>query len=75
MSTSANLVEQFNQLTPWGAGRALIAASVAHTRGMGCRYMTVGTDNRNAKVGQLYVAAGFEPLPPPGPRFRMKFEA
>ena len=58
-----------------GVREALIDASVAHARDVECGYLTVGTDHRNAKAAQTYLAAGFEPLLPPGPRFRMKFEA
>lgn len=56
-----------------GVGRALIDASLAHCRDEGCRYMTVGTHPDNAAAAAVYRAAGFEDLPPPGPRFRMKF--
>ncbi|MFK7835233.1 MAG: N-acetyltransferase family protein [Sulfitobacter sp.] len=55
-----------------GVGRALIEASLATSRLMGCRYMTVGTHPENGAAADVYRAAGFEPLPPPGPRFRIK---
>ena len=56
-----------------GVGRALIAASLAQAKAEGCRYVTVGTHPQNAAAAQVYRAAGFEDLPPPGPRFRMKW--
>ncbi|MGJ8545949.1 MAG: GNAT family N-acetyltransferase [Sulfitobacter sp.] len=55
-----------------GAGRCLIDASLAHARQNACHYLTVGTHPDNAAAAALYRAAGFDPLPPPGPRFRMK---
>ncbi|MEW9918272.1 N-acetyltransferase family protein [Marimonas sp. MJW-29] len=55
-----------------GVGRALIDASLALCRAEGCRYMTVGTHPENTAAAAVYRAAGFEDLPPPGPRFRMK---
>ncbi|MCX7558525.1 GNAT family N-acetyltransferase [Sulfitobacter sp. F26204] len=56
-----------------GVGRALIAASLALTKSLGCRYLTVGTHPGNKAAAAIYQAAGFESLAPPGPRFRMKF--
>ena len=56
-----------------GVGRALIDAAIARSKALGCRYMTVGTHPDNEKAAEVYRAAGFEPLPPPGPRFRIKF--
>ena len=58
-----------------GVGRALIDASLERSKAMGCRYMTVGTHPDNKTAAEVYRAAGFEPLPPPGPRFQIKFEA
>lgn len=55
-----------------GIGNALIAESIATAKALGCRYMTVGTKPDNVKAAQVYLAAGFEDLPPPGPRFRIK---
>ena len=55
-----------------GTGRALIHAALAHCADNGCRYMTVGTHPANEAAARLYAAAGFESLPPPGPRFRMR---
>lgn len=55
-----------------GVGRALITASVALSKLLGCRYVTVGTHPENMVAGKVYEAAGFEPLSPPGPRFRIK---
>ncbi|MBM1690493.1 GNAT family N-acetyltransferase [Sulfitobacter geojensis] len=56
-----------------GVGRALIDASSALTKSLGCQYMTVGTHPDNTAAAQVYRAAGFDCLPPPGPRFRVKF--
>ncbi len=56
-----------------GVGRALIDASMRLTRDLGCRFMTVGTHPENAEAAKVYLAAGFDPLPPSGPRFRIKF--
>jgi GNAT superfamily N-acetyltransferase len=56
-----------------GVGRLLIDASIAEARALGCRYLTVGTDPKNAVAQQVYRAAGFDDLPPPGPRFRLKW--
>ncbi|MDF3414617.1 GNAT family N-acetyltransferase [Sulfitobacter sp. M57] len=56
-----------------GVGRALIDASVALTKSLGCRYMTVGTHPENKAAAMIYQVAGFEPLPSPGPRFRIRF--
>jgi GNAT superfamily N-acetyltransferase len=55
-----------------GVGRALIDASIALTKSLGCRYMTVGTHPDNEEAAQVYRAAGFDSLPPPGPRFRIR---
>ena len=55
-----------------GIGRALIDASLALARAEDCRYMVVGTHPDNSAAAAVYRAAGFEDLPPPGPRFRMK---
>ncbi|GAA6176370.1 GNAT family N-acetyltransferase [Sulfitobacter pacificus] len=55
-----------------GVGRALIDASIALTKSLGCRYMTVGTHPDNREAAMVYQAAGFDSLPPPGPRFRIK---
>jgi len=55
-----------------GIGRCLIDASLSLSKTLGCRYMTVGTHPKNAAAGQVYLAAGFEPASPPGPRFRMR---
>lgn len=55
-----------------GVGRALIDASVELTKSLGCRYMTVGTHPDNKEAAMMYQAAGFETLPPPGPRFRIR---
>ncbi len=58
-----------------GIGKALVAASLAATRAQECRYMTVGTHPDNHAAAALYAGLGFDTLPPPGPRFRMKFPA
>lgn len=55
-----------------GVGRALIDASIALTKSLGCRYMTVGTHPDNKEAAMVYQAAGFDSLPPPGPRFRIR---
>ncbi|KIN65414.1 putative acetyltransferase protein [Sulfitobacter noctilucae] len=55
-----------------GIGQDLIAASLATTQLMKGRYMTVGTHPDNHPAAALYAQLGFEVLPPPGPRFRMK---
>ncbi|MEQ6249196.1 GNAT family N-acetyltransferase [Sulfitobacter sp. HNIBRBA3233] len=56
-----------------GVARALIDASVALAREAGCRYMTVGTHPGNAPAAAVYRAMGFDDLPPPGPRFRIRW--
>ena len=58
-----------------GIGRALIRGCIEAAQAAGCRYMTVGTHPDNEPAAAIYLAAGFEPLPPPGPRFRIKFDA
>jgi ribosomal protein S18 acetylase RimI-like enzyme len=56
-----------------GIGRALIDASLEVARGLGCRYMTVGTDPENVAAQAVYRAIGFEKIGETGPRFRMKW--
>jgi hypothetical protein len=34
----------------------------------------VGTHPDNRAAAQVYLKTGFDPLPPPGPRFRIKFD-
>jgi GNAT superfamily N-acetyltransferase len=55
-----------------GVGRALIDASIAVSKQLNCKYLTVGTHPDNATVAQVYLAAGFDPLPDSGPRFRIR---
>ena len=56
-----------------GVGRALVAASKAHAKAQGCRYLAVGTHPENRAAQQMYLALGFDALERPGPRFRMKW--
>ena len=49
-----------------GVGAALIAACLDHAKDHHCAYMTVGTDPDNSAAQEVYRAAGFEDLPPPG---------
>lgn len=56
-----------------GVGRALIDGAVKLARGQGCRYVTVGTHPDNRPAAAVYRAAGFDDLPPPGPRFRIRW--
>ena len=58
-----------------GIGSALIHASIAQAGRKGCRYMTVGTNPENTIAAEVYRAAGFEALPPPGPRFGVRLGA
>lgn len=58
-----------------GVGAQLIKASIEHSKELGCRYITIGTQPENLPAQQVYLKAGFTPLPAPGPRYRMKFEA
>ena len=55
-----------------GVGRRLIDGSKDWCRRAGCRYLAVGTHPDNAAAAQVYRAAGFDPLPAPGPRFRIR---
>ena len=55
-----------------GVGRALVDASVALSKQLSCKYLTVGTHPENIAAGQVYVAAGFDLLPVSGPRFRIR---
>jgi len=55
-----------------GVGAALIAACQQHAKKVGCTYLAVGTHPANTAAGQVYLAAGFEPRPAPGPRFGMR---
>lgn len=58
-----------------GVGRQLIDATIIQSQQMGCRYIMVGTHPDNTAAQDIYLAAGFEKAPIPGPRFRMKFAA
>jgi ribosomal protein S18 acetylase RimI-like enzyme len=55
-----------------GIGRALIDASVSLSKQLNCKYLTVGTHPENITAAQVYFAAGFDPLPDSGPRFRLR---
>ncbi|AXI44950.1 GNAT family N-acetyltransferase [Sulfitobacter sp. SK012] len=55
-----------------GIGRLLIEASIAEAAAQQCRYLTVGTHPENDVAPRVYLNAGFDALPPPGPRFRIK---
>lgn len=57
-----------------GVGRALIEASITLSKQLSCAYLTVGTHPDNKVAGQVYLAAGFEPLPVSGPRFRIRLD-
>jgi GNAT superfamily N-acetyltransferase len=52
-----------------GVGKALIKACEEHARALGCATLAVGTHPDNADAQQVYLHAGFEQRPPPGPRF------
>jgi GNAT superfamily N-acetyltransferase len=55
-----------------GVGRALIAGATGMARALQCSYVTVGTHPDNQAAGEVYLAAGFTPVAPPGPRFRIR---
>jgi GNAT superfamily N-acetyltransferase len=55
-----------------GVGRALIDASIAQARSVGCRYVMVGTHPENRSAQAIYSAMGFELRPEGGPRFRIR---
>lgn len=54
-----------------GVGRRLIEAVVAHARAQGCAFVSIGTTPDNTAAQAVYRHLGFDPSPPPGPRFRM----
>ena len=56
-----------------GVGQALIDGCLALAKERDCRYLTVGTHPDNLTAQGIYLSAGFEDLPPAGPRFRMKW--
>ncbi|MEP5031739.1 MAG: GNAT family N-acetyltransferase, partial [Marinomonas sp.] len=56
-----------------GVGRALVEASLALTKELGGRFMTVGTDPENFAAQDTYRALGFEQRDASGPRFSMKW--
>ncbi|MBD3664776.1 GNAT family N-acetyltransferase [Sulfitobacter aestuariivivens] len=55
-----------------GLGQALVEGCKSEVQSLGCRYMVVGTHPENAAAGAFYRAAGFDDMPPPGPRFRIR---
>jgi len=57
-----------------GVGRALIDASNALCRALGCSLMTVGTHPDNHAAAQFYETRGFVPRHPSGPRFAMALD-
>lgn len=56
-----------------GAGNVLIKASVEVAKGLGCRYLAVGTHPKNMAAQKFYEAAGFT-RSQGGPRFRIRVE-
>lgn len=54
-----------------GVGRHLIEAVLAHARAQHCAFVSIGTTPGNKTAQEVYRHLGFEPSPPPGPRFRM----
>ncbi|WP_299282673.1 GNAT family N-acetyltransferase [uncultured Tateyamaria sp.] len=57
-----------------GVGAALVSASQAHCRKVGCTVLTVGTHPDNAKAARFYERRGFEPRSGPGPRFSIRLD-
>lgn len=58
-----------------GAARALIEASIAKARDLGCARLTVGTSDANTDAQAAYLACGFSPLPISGKRFTLALDA
>lgn len=54
-----------------GVGRAIVQAAMEEARRQGCKMVTVGTHPENKNAQDAYHAMGFEPMQPPGPRFRI----
>lgn len=54
-------------------GRALVDAAIAEAQALGCRSITIGTHADNHDAQARYLAMGFQPAIPPGPRFRLRF--
>ena len=54
-----------------GIGRALIEAARETARNLDCVQLTVGTHAENKPAQAAYLACGFAPLAPRGPRFVM----
>lgn len=58
-----------------GVGRRLIEAVIARAVAQGCSFVSIGTAAENTAAQAIYRRIGFEPSPPPGPRFRMTLPA
>ena len=56
-----------------GVGRSLIEATIHHAQAFGFDYVVVGTHPSNTQAQEIYSSMGFETLPMPGPRFRVRF--
>lgn len=52
-----------------GLGRALLVASEALAREMGCGYLIIGTAAENVAAHEFYMAQGYQPIPNPARRF------
>jgi GNAT superfamily N-acetyltransferase len=63
-----------HELRGQGVGPALIDAAIGLSKAMSCQYLTVGTHVDNKVAAQVYLKAGFDPLPNSGPRFRMRLD-
>ena len=57
-----------------GVGRALIDASAAHARKLGCAVMWIGTDPQNFNAQNMYLHFGFERCDAINPRFRLTLD-
>jgi len=55
-----------------GVGKALISGALDTARRMQADFVSVGTHPDNHAARKVYHAAGFEPIAPPGPRFRIR---
>jgi GNAT superfamily N-acetyltransferase len=52
-----------------GIGSALLAASEAHGRELGCSYLIIGTHADNSAAHAFYTAQAYRPIPNPAKRF------